>query len=67
MTHTIYFIALIIGKNLLSLGNISYINLILLVALCFYSVTFQKLFSKLFNQGYARFKSQQAKKQVMKL
>ena len=67
VTHTIYFIALIIGKNLLSLGNISYINLILLVALCFYSVTFQKFFSKLFNQSYGRFKSKQAIKQVMKL
>ena len=59
-TQTLYFIALIIGQDFLNLGNVTYINLILLVALLGYSIFFQKIFASLLAKLYNRFKKKLA-------
>lgn len=60
-TQLLYFIALIVGRDLFNLGNTTYINLILLVALLNYSVFIQRLASKLVHRVFRRY----AKKGVL--
>ena len=62
-TQTLYFIALIIGQDFLNLGNVTYINLILLVALLGYSIFFQKIFGSLLAKLSHRFKMKLALRQ----
>ncbi|MFU1827762.1 hypothetical protein ACM6QN_13860, partial [Enterococcus faecium] len=60
-TQLLYFIALIVGRDLFNLGNTTYINLILLVALLNYSVFIQRLASELVHRVFRRY----AKKGVL--
>jgi cation-transporting ATPase E len=54
-TQLLYFIALIVGRDLFNLGNTTYINLILLVALLNYSVAIQRLANKLVHCIFRRY------------
>ncbi len=66
-TQFFYFVALIIGQNLFNLGNTTYMNLILLIALLNYATYMQRFVERWMKQLMRQYKKKRALPKISKV